>query len=297
MGACAFGMAFYMSTLAVSIYNSRHNVQRADYSPAAQHDVAAVYDKTAGGFDARVNLSEKLGGVTRARKEMAARAQGHVLEVSAGTARNLGYYAFDRIKSLTLIDLSPQMVEQARKKWDILNRGNKVDSLPIRFLQGDCVGHMPGPPLNTRQDAQTTGATSFTPGLTRGYDTIVQTMGLCSTTRPVELLKNLSKHLNHSNPDARILLLEHGRSYLAWMNRLLDMSATQHADKHGCWWNRDIGQLVQESGLEIVNERRRQFGTVWIFELKAKKVIGAIEQDTEHIRDKLQQQHQAQTVQ
>ncbi|KAG9896767.1 S-adenosyl-L-methionine-dependent methyltransferase, partial [Aureobasidium melanogenum] len=293
MGACAFGMAFYMSGLAVSLYKAK-DVQ-ADYSPSAQRDVANVYDTTAGGFDAEVNFSEKVGGVIKARKEMSAMVKGHVLEVSCGTARNLGYYSFDKIKSLTLIDLSPQMVQEARKKWNILNPGKAAENVPIRFLQGDCIGEMPEPP--STQDAAKKNGTTFTPGLTKGYDTIVQTMGLCSTAQPVELLKNLSKHLNHSNPDARILLLEHGRSYIGWMNKLLDMTAPQHADKHGCWWNRDIGQIIEDSGLEVVKERRKQFGTVWIFELKPKPVIQTIKEKAEQVGNKIEEQVQTQTSQ
>ncbi|THW89460.1 S-adenosyl-L-methionine-dependent methyltransferase [Aureobasidium pullulans] len=293
MGACAFGMAFYMSGIAVSLYKSRD--VHGDHSPSAQRDVAGVYDTTAGGFDAEVNFSEKVGGVIKARKEMSAMVKGNVLEVSCGTARNLGYYSFDKIKSLTLIDLSPQMVEEARKKWDILNPGKAAENVPIRFLQGDCIGDMPEPPTGTQKDAKT--GTAFTPGLNKGYDTIVQTMGLCSTAQPVELLKNLSKHLDHSNPDARILLLEHGRSYIGWMNKLLDMTAPQHADKHGCWWNRDIGQLIEDSGLEVVRERRKQFGTVWIFELKPKTVTQSIKDKAEQVGGKIEQEIQTQTTQ
>ena len=292
MGACAFGMAFYMSRLAVSLYKSK-DVQ-ADHSPSAQRDVANVYDTTAGGFDAEVGLSERIGGVIRARKQMSAMVKGHVLEVSCGTARNLGYYGFDKIKSLTLIDLSPQMVEEARKKWNILNPGKVAENVPIRFLQGDCIGDMPEPPT-TQGDASKSN-TAFTPGLTKGYDTIVQTMGLCSTAQPVELLKNLSKHLDHSNPDARILLLEHGRSYIGWVNKLLDSYAPQHADKHGCWWNRDIGQLIEESGLEVVKERRKQFGTVWIFELKPKTVTQTLTAKAEQVGEELHEQVQTQTT-
>ncbi|KAG9948397.1 S-adenosyl-L-methionine-dependent methyltransferase, partial [Aureobasidium melanogenum] len=293
MGACAFGMAFYMSALGVSLYKAKD--VETDYSPSAQRDVASVYDTTAGGFDAEVNFTERVGGVIKARKEMSAMVKGHVLEVSCGTARNLGYYSFDKIKSLTLIDLSPQMVQEARKKWNILNPGKAAENVPIRFLQGDCVGEMPEPPIT--QDAAKKSGTTFTPGLTKGYDTIVQTMGLCSTAQPVELLQNLSKHLNQSNPDARILLLEHGRSYIEWMNKLLDRHAPQHADKHGCWWNRDIGQIIEDSGLEVVKERRKQFGTVWIFELKPKPVIQSIKEKAEQVGDKIEEQVQTQTSQ
>jgi methyltransferase OMS1 len=101
-------------------------------------------------------------------------------------------------------------------------------------------------------------------------------MGLCSTPSPHELLENMARHLNTSNPEAKILLLEHGRSYQHWLNNILDNAAAKHAEIHGCWFNRDIGALVEEaaerSGLDVVKERRRHLGTTWIYELRPKSV-------------------------
>ena len=103
-------------------------------------------------------------------------------------------------------------------------------------------------------------------------------MGLCSTPTPHQLLLNLSAHLDHSNPDSRILLLEHGRSSYDWLNNILDNSAAKHAEIHGCWYNRDVGEMVQgaaeQSGLEVVEVWRKHFGTTWVFELRPKAVEG-----------------------
>ena len=41
-----------------------------------------------------------------------------------------------------------------------------------------------------------------------------------------------------------------------------------HAKKHGCWWNRDIGEIVRESGLIVDRVERRQLGTLWILEAR-----------------------------
>ena len=99
-------------------------------------------------------------------------------------------------------------------------------------------------------------------------------MGMCSTPTPVALVANVVKHLDTSNPDARIYLLEHGRSYMPWVNNILDQSAEKHAELHGCWFNREIGSLVQQAadqtGLEVASERRHHAGTTWVFELKPK---------------------------
>jgi len=61
----------------------------------------------------------------------------------------------------------------------------------------------------------------------------------------------------------RILLLEHGRGYYGWLNNVLDGLAASHADHYGCWWNRDIGAIVKESGLEVEYIRRYHIGTTW----------------------------------
>lgn len=38
--------------------------------------------------------------------------QGDVLEISAGTGRNMPYYNFDRVNNITFTDLSPGMLKQ-----------------------------------------------------------------------------------------------------------------------------------------------------------------------------------------
>ncbi|SMY20828.1 unnamed protein product [Zymoseptoria tritici ST99CH_1A5] len=237
--------------------------------PAQQKDVAARYDSTADSFDSEVGFSEIFMGINSKRKWIANRCLGHVLEVSCGTGRNLGYYDISKspvgkVDSLTFVDLSPQMVEVCQKKWNILT-GRKLHKLKpgliVRFATASALGEMPLAP--------TTPAP-------RKYDTVFQTMGLCSTDKPVELLVNMAQYLNTDNPNARIYLLEHGRSHRDWMNNILDKSAEKHAEIHGCWFNRDITKIVEEAakrtGLEIVVERRQHVGTTLFFELKSKTV-------------------------
>ena len=283
----AFGIGVYATALIVS--TTRAPCSHANHSPTTQKDVSAVYDDTASSFDAEVGTSEYLMGITKARKQLAKECKGNVLEVSAGTGRNLGYYKFtaDGVRSLTLLDLSMQMVEQAKLKWEVLNKGQKrALGVPVRFVQGDAAGGMPLPPI---VQSGKNGEVVVVAGesATKGYDTIIQTMGLCSCPSPVQLLKNLVGHLNMENPDARIFLLEHGRSYYQWVNRILDTQAPQHADQHGCWWNRDIGDIVEASGLEVVRERRRHFGTTWIYELKAKQ--GMLQSSKETVEGQVSQ--------
>ncbi|KAK1086109.1 hypothetical protein LTR48_003898 [Friedmanniomyces endolithicus] len=255
-GALAAGLGFYSLQLYLAASQPCHNTRIADL--AAQKDAAERYDYTAKNFDSEVGLSELLMGVNGLRKKLAHKCKGDVLEVSCGTGRNLGYYDIEgqnaKVESLGFIDLSPQMVEVCQQKWAALF-GNKMaqqrlkPGLKLRFMTGSALGDMPLAPNGKK------------------YDTIVQTMA-----EPAELLENMARHLDTSNPDARILLLEHGRSYLPWLNRVLDNSAEKHAELHGCWFNREIGELVEkaalQSGLEVVSERRHHLGTTWVFELK-----------------------------
>lgn len=91
-------------------------------------------------------------------------------------------------------------------------------------------------------------------------------------TDPVEYMKTMRRLLKKPDPSTgdeggRILLLEHGRGHYWWINHVLDGVAKEHADRFGCWWNRDIGRIVEESGLKITRVKRYHFGTTWAFEL------------------------------
>lgn len=261
LGTLAVLIGFYATQIYIAVNKpcTKPHIKDLDQ----QKDVAARYDETADNFDSEVGTSEALMGINRIRKRLSRMCKGHVLEVSCGTGRNLGYYDLGKsseVDSLSFIDLSKQMVDMCKKKWTALY-GPTVphhfkDGLQVRFMTGSALDTMPLAPGGKK------------------YDTIVQTMGLCSTPEPQELLVNIAKHLNTENPDARILLLEHGRSYQEWLNNVLDNFAEKHAEIHGCWFNRDIGGLVEDaaerSGLEVVRERRKHFGTTWVFELKPK---------------------------
>lgn len=256
----ALGLGFYTVQIYLAARKPCTNPRVAELSE--QKDVAQRYEYTAANFDSEVGFSEILMLIFRKRKQLAAQCTGHVLEVSCGTGRNLGYFDVKKdgkVQSLTLVDLSPAMIEVCRKKWDALYGSQKQrqrlrPDLVVRFMPGSALEPMPMAPNG------------------RKYDTILQTMGLCSTPSPVELLENMVKHLDTSNPNSRIFLLEHGRSYLPWLNNVLDSSAEKHAELHGCWFNREIGQLVYQAakntGMEVVRERRHHFGTTWLFELK-----------------------------
>ncbi len=248
---------------------------------STQADVSSRYDKIASSFDDSVDWTERLMGITSLRKKLASMAHGDVLEVSIGTGRNLSYYSWNfqgdggvgkpdakgyikkgKVRSFTAVDKSPEMLEVAHEKFSKMFPG----ILGVRWIIADAAekGVIPGPPRNANERSG---------NLEGKYDTITQTMGLCSVRDPVALLKRLGEIVKEE--EGRILLLEHGRGRWEWLNKILDNSAEGHAREFGCWWNRDLGSIVEESGLEVVKIEQpkwwRHGGTTWWIELKKPK--------------------------
>ncbi|KAL2046313.1 hypothetical protein N7G274_001760 [Stereocaulon virgatum] len=236
LGGVAAYTAFLYATL----------VLEPDYLlPKQDADVSSRYDARAKNFDDDVSIFEGIFGVNALRKRLAEQASGHVLEVSSGTGRNSSYYDLEKLKSLTFVDQSGPMVEIARKRWDMLHPGYENCSFYIQSAND---------PLP---------ATAVPKG---GFTTILQTMGICSTLNPAANLSHLGTLVDPA--EGRILLLEHGRSKYRFVNWVLDKSAARHADKHGCWPNRDIKKILDESGLVIEKIEVSSFGTLYYVEAR-----------------------------
>ncbi|KAI9882702.1 MAG: hypothetical protein M1823_005549 [Watsoniomyces obsoletus] len=253
------------------MYISYRRTAKSSIDLEVPEDVSDRYDDTAETFDKEIEMTEWLMGMGRLRRKMARMVKGHVLEVSVGTGRNMRFYDWKNKKkndddgnkgSWTFVEKSGPMLEKARGSYQALHVNPSGE---VRFLLHDALEPIPPPPSSPSTPTSTISS-SPKRNTPLKYDTIIQTMGLCSTPSPTHLLQNLSRHLN---PDhGRILLLEHGRSHYNWLNHLLDSLAKAHANRHGCWWNRDIGEIVRESGLEVVRLKRYHLGTTWWVELK-----------------------------
>ncbi|CCE63209.1 hypothetical protein TPHA_0E01150 [Tetrapisispora phaffii CBS 4417] len=211
-------------------------------------DTTAFYDDKAEDYDADVNFEEKMIFMGRRRKWLMRHCRGDVLEVSCGTGRNIKYLNAEKINSITYIDGSQKMIEIARNKFHEYFPNFKK----VAFVCGR---------------AEDLNALNKDKGREMLYDTIVETFGLCSHTDPVEALNNFSKLLK---PGGRIVLLEHGRGSYDFINKILDTKAERRLHTWGCRWNLDIGELLDDSDLDIVLEKRVHLGTTWCVVAKKK---------------------------
>ncbi|KAI5858502.1 ubiquinone/menaquinone biosynthesis-related protein [Tricharina praecox] len=209
-----------------------------------QEDISHVYNNIALKYDKEIWTSEFFMGMPLLRRSMAKRATGNVLEASAGTGRNIKWYPLSgrKVTSLTMVDTSAPMLQIARKAFHKRHPTYKN----VHFTIQDAAAPLASPSSDK-------------------FDTVIQSMGICSHHSPVQLLRNLGEVCKD---DGNIILLEHGKSHYDWLNRILDRFAEKHADTWGCWWNRDVEAIVSESGLRVVKLRRYHFGTTYWIEAK-----------------------------
>ncbi|KAK8100694.1 ubiquinone/menaquinone biosynthesis-related protein [Apiospora kogelbergensis] len=280
-------------------------------------------------FDRHLDKSEWRFGITKLRRRLAAEATGHVLEVAMGTGRNMEFYDWDAVtaeyvtagernrtklakrgwgtkgsiadlqemESFTGVDISPAMLDIGlRRLRQVVPHGAMEDALPkqpnfeqlaaqsqagsgvhllrgkVRVVQGDAAqSPLPAPPRGVDK-----------------YDTVIQTFGLCSVRDPTRLIHNMAAAVKPET--GRIILLEHGRSWWELVNGLLDRSAKGHFERFGCWWNRNIEDIVEVAqsqipGLEVVEFQRPGWTTlgthVWV-ELRVRDVKPTGGQDSGH---------------
>lgn len=264
-----FAFSTYGSYLFVSYKKAVQESKLLD----VPRDLSDRYDRSARTYDSEVDNAEMLMRLGKRRKEMIQKARGNVLEVSCGTGRNMEYYilgerrAVDEngkgvirgCRSVTFVDQSGEMIQVAREKFEKLYPAFKQ----VAFRAQDAMEPI-SPPPGTTMKILPVGVMKEPQ-----FDTVIQTMGLCSLPDPVAYLKHLGEITEPER--GQILLLEHGRSYYGWVNRLLDDLAPAHANQHGCWWNRDIGQIIEQSGLEVVESKRWHLGTTWKYVLRPRR--------------------------
>lgn len=191
---------------------------------------AKAYDSLDDGFMADIF------GIPAMRRLLLDYAAGSVLEVGVGTGINLPLYNRGLVTSVTGVDLSQGMLDQATRR---------IESAGISHWANLQTGDVTALPFG---DAE--------------FDTVVDTFSLCVFRQPAEALAEMARMIR---PNGRLLLLEHSRSGLPLLGWWQDVSASAVASSgKGCYWNQDVNRLVQRAGFKILRQQEFLAGTVRI---------------------------------
>ena len=177
------------------------------------------YNRVAWRYDILESPMEKMV-FTKLRREMLSGVSGKVLEVGVGTGKSLPYYPEG--VELVGIDISPKMLEKARKRADKLGIGVDLRVMDVENLQF---------PDKT-------------------FDLIVVVFVFCSVTDPVKGLRELARVVKD---DGKILMLEHVRSENRVIGKLMDWFNPIARWLFGPNINRQTVANVEAAGLAIVS--------------------------------------------
>ena len=203
---------------------------------------AATYDRYASSYDdLDGGQAAKALGIAAARKALAARCAGRVLEVGAGTGLQAPFYAANRdIKEVTFVDASRGMLDGLRAK---------LSNAPLPF----------------KTEVVEADAARL-PSKSETYDVVVDTFGLCVYDEPVAVLRELGRVVKGTG---RILLLENARPRNALLGAYVDATAgavAKYGGK-GCRYDQDVEALARAAGLRVVRSERFGGGFFGSFEL------------------------------
>lgn len=195
-------------------------------------EIRQKYDRIAPRYDLMEGLPEFLG-LSKLRRRFLQKASGRVLEVAAGTGKNLRYYP--PACRLVGIDFSPAMLAVARQR-----AGRLGLCLPLLVMDAEALAFPD-----------------------HSFDTVVSSLTLCTFPDPMAALGEMARVCRK---EGRLLLLEHGRSDRKWLGGWQDRRADRHAEKLGCRWNREPHDLVRQAGLTLLTAQRLFFGIFHLLE-------------------------------
>jgi ubiquinone/menaquinone biosynthesis C-methylase UbiE/predicted ester cyclase len=210
-------------------------VTRSCSIPNETDRIRRIFDKQAPKYDKSMARFERL--LFSGNREWAcSRADGEVLEIAAGTARNLPFYP--QGVRVTGVELSPEMAALGRKRAEELER-------PIDLRVGDAES------LDFPDES---------------FDTVVCTYGLCTIPDDAAAVREAKRVLR---PGGRILLAEHVRSpnpVVRTIQRVLDPLADRFGGDH--LLREPLDHLAAE-GFEVEEVRRAKAG--WVELVSARK--------------------------
>jgi ubiquinone/menaquinone biosynthesis C-methylase UbiE/predicted ester cyclase len=203
--------------------------------PSETERIRKIFDKQAPKYDKSMSRFERWLFAGN-REWVCKRAVGEVLDLAAGTARNLPYYPPDA--KLTGIELSPEMAELGRNRAAELGRD-------FEMVVGDATA-LPFP-----DDS---------------FDTVVCTYGLCTIPDDAAAIREAKRVLR---PGGLVLLAEHVRSpnpLVRTIQRGLEPLAHRFGGDH--LLREPLDHLAAE-GFEVDDVRRLKAG--WVELVAARK--------------------------
>jgi ubiquinone/menaquinone biosynthesis C-methylase UbiE len=160
------------------------------------------------------------------REKVVPLAEGDVLEIGFGSGRNLPFYDASRVRKVFGLEPSEGMRRKAGPQV-------AVSRLDVEFID------LPGEEIPLEADS---------------VDTVLVTYTLCTIPDAVAALEGMRRVLK---PGGRLLYCEHGIAPDAdvrrWQHRL---NGTWSRFSGGCNINRNIPELIECGGFEIVNDER-----------------------------------------
>lgn len=196
----------------------------ATASPPNEHAGATAtiqhrYNRQAGRYDLFETPAELLWRRWRPRLWGRIPPGSRVLEVGVGTGKNIRWHPPE--VSVTAVDFSPRMLACA---------------VPLSRK------HDPSPEL-ALMDAQALGFASDS------FDVAVATCVFCSVPDPIRGLQEIRRVLRH---DGQLLLLEHVRSALPVVGRVMELFNPVVVGLQGVNINRDTVGNVKQAGFHIL---------------------------------------------
>jgi ubiquinone/menaquinone biosynthesis C-methylase UbiE/predicted ester cyclase len=205
--------------------------------PSETERIRRIFDKQAAKYDRSMSRFERLLFAGN-REWVCERAEGEVLELAAGTARNLPFYS-DDVK-VTGVELSPEMAELGRRRAE--EAGREID--------------------------MRVGDAELLPFPDDSFDTVVCTYGLCTIPDDAAAVHEAKRVLR---PGGRIVLAEHVRSpnpVIRTIQRVLEPFAHRFGGDH--LLREPLDHLAAE-GFEVDEVKRQKTG--WVELVTAHKPV------------------------